>query len=81
MSRDREAAAVQTPASEPAVAKLDIIAVQAALKADGIDAWLLYDFRGLNPIACDFTGVGRQPELHKEPLAFDEVHPTQRSYK
>ena len=60
MSRDREAAAVQTPASEPAVAKLDIIAVQAALKADGIDAWLLYDFRGLNPIACNFTGVGRQ---------------------
>ena len=23
----------------------------------------------------------RQPELHKEPLVFDEVHPTQRSYK
>ena len=60
MSRNREAAAVQTPASELAVAKLDITAVQAALKADGIDAWLLYDFRGLNPIACDFTGVGRQ---------------------
>ncbi|MGE4055732.1 MAG: fumarate reductase/succinate dehydrogenase flavoprotein subunit [Vicinamibacterales bacterium] len=29
----------------------------------------------------EFTGVGRQPELHKEPLVFDEVHPTQRSYK
>jgi succinate dehydrogenase / fumarate reductase, flavoprotein subunit len=31
--------------------------------------------------AWEFTGVGRPPELHKEPLAFDEVHPTQRSYK
>ena len=39
---------------------MDILAVQAALKADGIDAWLLYDFRGLNPIAADVTGVGRQ---------------------
>ena len=24
---------------------------------------------------------GKPPELHKEPLEFDEVHPTQRSYK
>src|SRR3954468_22472665 len=39
---------------------LDIEAVQAALRADGIDAWLLYDFRGLNPLASDVTGVGRQ---------------------
>src|SRR5438045_1094679 len=39
---------------------LDIGAVQAALTADGLDAWLLYDFRGLNPIAADVTGVGRQ---------------------
>ncbi len=39
---------------------MDIVAVQAALKADGIDAWLLYDFRGVNPIATDVTGVGRQ---------------------
>ncbi len=39
---------------------MDIVAVQAALKADGIDAWLLYDFRGLNSIATDVTGVGRQ---------------------
>ncbi len=34
--------------------------MQDALKADGVDAWLLYDFRGLNPIAADVTGVGRQ---------------------
>ena len=31
--------------------------------------------------AWEFKGVGRQPVLHKEPLAFHEVHPTQRSYK
>jgi Xaa-Pro dipeptidase len=41
-------------------AGLDIGAVQAALRADGFDGWLLYDFRGLNPIAADVTGVGRQ---------------------
>jgi Xaa-Pro aminopeptidase len=39
---------------------MDIAAVQSALKADGIDAWLLYDFRGVNTIAADVTGVGRQ---------------------
>ena len=38
----------------------DVGAVQAALREDGIDAWLLYDFHGLNPIATDVTGVGRQ---------------------
>src|SRR5947209_8540362 len=31
--------------------------------------------------AWEFKGVGQTPELHKEPLVFDEVHPTQRSYK
>jgi succinate dehydrogenase / fumarate reductase, flavoprotein subunit len=31
--------------------------------------------------AWEFTGVGKQPVLHKEPLVFEEVHPTQRSYK
>ena len=39
---------------------LDLEAVRAALKEDGIDAWLLYDFRGLNPIAADVTAVARQ---------------------
>jgi Xaa-Pro aminopeptidase len=39
---------------------LDVGAVQAALKADGLDAWLLYDFHGINPIAADVTGVARQ---------------------
>jgi len=39
---------------------MDIAGVQSALKADGIDAWLLYDFRGLNPIAVEVAGVGKQ---------------------
>ncbi|MEO8257141.1 MAG: fumarate reductase/succinate dehydrogenase flavoprotein subunit [Acidobacteriota bacterium] len=31
--------------------------------------------------AWEFKGVGQPSELHKEPLTFEEVHPTQRSYK
>jgi succinate dehydrogenase / fumarate reductase flavoprotein subunit len=31
--------------------------------------------------AWEFKGVGVRPALHKEPLVFEEVHPTQRSYK
>ncbi len=31
--------------------------------------------------AWEFSGVGSEPRLHKEPLTFDEVHPSQRSYK
>jgi hypothetical protein len=33
-------------ASAPATP--DLAAIRAALKADGVDAWLLYDFRGIN---------------------------------
>ena len=43
-----------------AAAGLDIKDVQRALEADGLDAWLLYDFRGINPIASDVTAVARQ---------------------
>ena len=39
---------------------LDVAAVQAALAADGLDGWLLYDFRGINPIAADVTAVNKQ---------------------
>ena len=46
--------------SPSAAAGLDIKDVQRALTADGLDGWLLYDFRGLNPIAADVTSVGRQ---------------------
>jgi succinate dehydrogenase / fumarate reductase flavoprotein subunit len=31
--------------------------------------------------AWQFTGVGAPPVLHEEPLVFEEVHPSQRSYK
>jgi succinate dehydrogenase / fumarate reductase flavoprotein subunit len=32
--------------------------------------------------ACwEFRGVGNRPELHQEPLTFEYVHPSQRSYK
>ena len=30
--------------------------------------------------AWEFAGVGQDPVLHKEPLEFEYVHPTQRSY-
>jgi Xaa-Pro dipeptidase len=39
---------------------LDLAAVKAALAADGLDAWLLYDFRGLNPIAAEIAEVGHR---------------------
>ncbi|MCX7016684.1 MAG: fumarate reductase/succinate dehydrogenase flavoprotein subunit [Candidatus Sumerlaeota bacterium] len=31
--------------------------------------------------AWEFTGVGKEPTLHKEPLQFEYVKPAQRSYK
>jgi succinate dehydrogenase / fumarate reductase, flavoprotein subunit len=31
--------------------------------------------------AWEFSGVGEPPILHKEPLAFERVHPSERSYK
>jgi Xaa-Pro aminopeptidase len=36
---------------------LDIGAVQTALREDGLDGWLLYDFHGSNPIARSLAGV------------------------
>ena len=31
--------------------------------------------------AWEFAGVGKHPIMHKEPLTFENVHLTQRSYK
>jgi succinate dehydrogenase / fumarate reductase flavoprotein subunit len=31
--------------------------------------------------AWEYAGVGQAPILHKEPLQFEEVHPSERSYK
>ena len=36
---------------------LDIDAIQRALRDDGLDGWLLYDFHGSNPIAQRLTGL------------------------
>jgi Xaa-Pro aminopeptidase len=36
---------------------LDLDAIQEALRAGGLDGWLLYDFHGSNPIAGQLTGV------------------------
>jgi Xaa-Pro aminopeptidase len=36
---------------------LDVDAVQAALREEGLDGWLLYDFRGQNEIAAGLAGV------------------------
>jgi Xaa-Pro aminopeptidase len=35
---------------------LDVAAVQESLRSDGLDAWLLYDFNGSNPIAARLAG-------------------------
>jgi len=36
---------------------LDVAAVQGALRAEGLDGWLLYDFHGANPIAAKLAGL------------------------
>jgi Xaa-Pro dipeptidase len=36
---------------------LDVPAIQQALRAQGLDGWLLYDFHGSNPIAARVTGL------------------------
>ncbi|MPZ18349.1 MAG: M24 family metallopeptidase [Luteitalea sp.] len=42
---------------------LDVAAVQAALREEGLDGWLLYDFRGSNPIARKLAGVNGSAKL------------------
>src|SRR5436189_3105437 len=39
------------------VMPLDVAAVQESLRSDGLDAWLLYDFHGSNPIAARLAGL------------------------
>lgn len=36
---------------------LDVAGIQATLRADGLDGWLLYDFHGSNPIAARLAGL------------------------
>jgi Xaa-Pro aminopeptidase len=42
---------------------LPIEAVQQALRDEGVDAWLLYDFHGSNPIATRGAGLDRSGKL------------------
>lgn len=42
---------------------LDVPAMQAALRDDGLDGWLLYDFHGSNPIAVALTGSGQAGKM------------------
>lgn len=42
---------------------LPIEAVQQALKEEGLDAWLLYDFHGSNPIATRVAGLDRTGKM------------------
>ena len=46
------------------------------------DGEALRDDKGFSHVAAwEFRGVGEAPVLHKEPLDFRYVHPSQRSYK
>src|SRR5215208_3125281 len=42
---------------------LPIPAVQRALKKDGLDGWLLYDFHGSNPIATRLTDLAASTKM------------------
>ncbi len=42
---------------------LDIGAIQASLKAAGLDGWLLYDFHGSNPVAQSLAGLTGAPKM------------------
>ena len=41
----------------------DLSAVQRALREDGVDGWLLYDFHGSNPIARRVAGLSGKEKL------------------
>jgi Xaa-Pro aminopeptidase len=42
---------------------LDVAAIQHALRADGLDGWLLFDFHGSNPIATRLAGLADGPHM------------------
>ena len=45
------------------VIMFDLPAVQAAIRAQGFDGWLLYDFRGINVLARRVVGLDREEAL------------------
>lgn len=42
---------------------LDVAAIQATLKTEGLDGWLFYDFHGSNPIAARIVGTAGSGKL------------------
>ena len=42
---------------------INVAAVQEALRAHGLEAWLLYDFQGSNPVAYRMAGMGATGHL------------------
>lgn len=42
---------------------LPVDAIQRALKEDGLDGWLLYDFNGSNPIAARLSGLAASGKM------------------
>ena len=42
---------------------MDTAAIQAALRAEGLDGWLLYDFHGSNPIASRVADLTGRPHM------------------
>jgi len=42
---------------------IDVAGVQKALKTEGLDGWLLYDFHGSNPVANSVTDMARAGKL------------------
>ncbi|MEW6322873.1 MAG: M24 family metallopeptidase [Acidobacteriota bacterium] len=42
---------------------LDVVAVQGALAAQGLDGWLLYDFQGSNPVARRLAGLAQSGHM------------------
>ena len=47
---------------------LDLARVQATLKDQGLDGWLLFDFRGVNPILSLDGGIPAPPGFRPPPL-------------
>jgi hypothetical protein len=50
--------------------------IQAAIKKAGIDGWLLYDFRGMNPIA---GGSSSCPGSYRAAIVFSSLPAARRS--
>src|SRR5262245_21937182 len=63
----RGSRAAYNPGSRPRSARggtmFDLASVQGALRDEGLDGWLLYDFRGLNVLARRVLGIGSEAHM------------------